>query len=106
MGRRKERVSQAPRGEAGQGKVRKVTAQRWRWLSSSFLIFTAAGLPIGKESHRGQNSRSQESTRPQGNSLVKTAPPAQLGTASEKSQVENGSAGTAGLKKMVLPAVE
>lgn len=31
MGRRKERVSQAPRGEAGQGKVRKVTAQRWRW---------------------------------------------------------------------------
>lgn len=34
-GRRKERVSQAPRGEAGQGKVRKVTAQRWRWYHRS-----------------------------------------------------------------------
>lgn len=40
-GRRKERVSRAPRGESGQGKVRKVTAQRWRWYfpsGSSLLL--------------------------------------------------------------------
>jgi hypothetical protein len=43
--------------------VRKVTAQRWRWLSSIW-IFTAAGLPIGKD--KSQNSRPQELPDPKG----------------------------------------
>ena len=52
-GRREERVSQAPRGEAGQGKVRKVTAQRWTWYHPSgsslllgYLLWSRFRCPV------------------------------------------------------------
>lgn len=60
---------------------------------SSIRIFTAAGLPVGKESQVSQNSKPQETTQSQGNSLVR-APPAQYMRlrAEQSYKFQNGSA--------------
>lgn len=78
MGRRKERVSQAPRGEAGQRKVRKVTAQRWRWLSSSGSSLLLGYLYEKRATVRIPDHRNP--LDPKGTHWVRLSPPAQLGT--------------------------
>lgn len=102
-GRREERVSQAPRGEAGQGKVRKVTAQRWTWYhpSGSSLLL---GYLEKERAKRVRMSDPRNPPDPKGTHwwTSPTCPMCKARDRQQRYKFQSGSAGTDGQRKMVL----